>query len=148
MARNFWPIHKRSKDEELILRFLAFFYDADNYLSPMRLFLNNFMGKNRNLGLVTHKAARDLFTSTLYPIYEALGDRAFRLTKSINAAIFDSLMVAVAKNDVSGSKQIKKAYSRLLSSEDYLTSVAKATANPKNVENRMRLADQAVRASL
>ena len=36
---------KRMKDEELILRFIALFYDFENYEKPMNTFLSNFMGK-------------------------------------------------------------------------------------------------------
>jgi hypothetical protein len=144
----FGPIHKRSKDEELILRFLAFVYDSENYVSPMKLFLNNFMGKNRQLQMFGADEAYDVFLGTLLPIYEALGDRAFRITKSLNAAIFDSFMVAVARNGINNPKIIKDAYKRLLRSADYQTSVSKATANPRNVEDRMRLADEAVRAAI
>jgi hypothetical protein len=38
----------RLKDQELILRFFALFYDGDSYHEPMKEFLNEFMGRNRN----------------------------------------------------------------------------------------------------
>ena len=33
------------RDQELVLRFLAFYYDAENYKSPLVNFLNAFMGR-------------------------------------------------------------------------------------------------------
>jgi hypothetical protein len=42
--------HKRMKDVELVLRFLAFQHQSyQNYKSPMKRFLNNEMAKYRNL---------------------------------------------------------------------------------------------------
>lgn len=144
----FGPVHKRSKDVELILRFLAFVFDNKNYVSPMKLFLNKFMGKNRNLDIVDAGEAAALFQDTLSVIYEAEGDRAFRITRSLNAAIFDSFMTAVAINRVRDPKIVKKAYSSLMKSDAYIQYVSKATANEKNVEGRFSLAIEAVRASL
>lgn len=39
---------KRMRDQELLLRFLALLFDAENYQKPMKRFLNNFMGGHRN----------------------------------------------------------------------------------------------------
>jgi hypothetical protein len=42
--------HKRMKDVELVLRFLAFQHQSyQNYYQPMKRFLNNEMAKYRNL---------------------------------------------------------------------------------------------------
>ena len=144
----FGPVHRRSKDEELILRFFAFLHDYDNYVTPMKLFLNRFMGRNRHLEIVGAGEASAVFQDTLAAIYEALGDKAFRLTRSLNAAIYDSFMVAVAIHGVRDPKVIKEAYSSLMTSEDYLGLVSKATANEKNVEGRFSLAIQAIRAAI
>src|SRR5438045_2293474 len=144
----FGPIHRRSKDEELILRFFAFVFDYENYVSPMKLFLNKFMGKNRNLGLVGAGEAAALFQDTLTTIYDAEGDRAFRITRSLNAAIFDSFMTAVAINKVRDPKVVSKAYAKLMDSDAYIEFVSKATANEKNVAGRFSLAIEAVRGSI
>ena len=144
----FGPIHKRSKDEELILRFFAFVYDRDNYVSPMKLFLNNFMSVNRNLDVFDARTAKSLFQDTLTVIHEGIGEKAFRLTRSLNAAIFDSFMPAVAIERVRDPKVVERAYNALLSDNDYVRYVSKATANEKNVEGRLSLALQAVRAAV
>ena len=39
---------KRKKDEQLILRYMALFHDAQSYKKPMTKFLNEFMQKNKN----------------------------------------------------------------------------------------------------
>src|SRR5262249_49135718 len=43
----FGPVNLRMRDQELILRFLAMFYEHDRYFWPLKTFLNTFMGKNR-----------------------------------------------------------------------------------------------------
>jgi hypothetical protein len=143
----FGPIHKRSKDEELILRFLAFLYDEQSYVSPMKLFLNNFMGANQNLSeSVAEKAGSD-FVTTIARIVDAVGPQAFRISRSLNAAIFDSFAVAVARKPDKSSASIGEAYESLLRDPEYIELVSKATANERNVEGRFALAQQALDAT-
>lgn len=143
----FGPVHKRSKDEELILRFFAFLYDEENYVSPMKLFLNNFMGKNRDMIGLSQSAASDIFVSTLERILDAVGPRAFRISRSLNAAIFDSFAVAVARAPHADRDNIANAYGRLMQDANYLRLVSKATANEKNVEGRFAEAHKAINAA-
>lgn len=143
----FGPPHRRSKDEELILRFLAFYYNPDGYVSPMKLYLNNFMGENKEWDSFSRNEAGEIFESTLTRIYKALGERAFRIRKSLNAAIFDSFAIAVARAPRLSTHSIEVGYARLMKDENYLRLVSKATANPKNVEGRFQAAASALRAS-
>ena len=39
----------RLKDQELILRFFALYHEGERYQESMKEFLNNFMGKNKDL---------------------------------------------------------------------------------------------------
>jgi hypothetical protein len=145
--RLFGPVHRRSKDEELILRFLAFYYNADGYISPMKLYLNRFMGGNRNLENFGAEDASEVFQSTLARIHKAIGDRAFRIRKSLNAAIFDSFAVAVARMPRLSSAAIEKGYALMMRNDEYLRLISKATANPKNVEGRFNVAASALRVA-
>lgn len=143
----FGPIHKRSKDEELILRFLAFLYDEESYVSPMKLFLNRFMGTHQNLREdVAEKASHD-FISTVERILNAVGPQAFRISRSLNAAIFDSFSVNVARMPDKSPASIGSAYDTLMNDPEYLDLVSKATANERNVEGRFALAYQALNAT-
>lgn len=143
----FGPIHKRSKDEELILRFFAFQFDSENYVTPMKLFLNNFMEKNRNMNVFNHNVGSRLFVGTMERISRSIGDRAFRISRSLNAAIFDSFSAAVANNPEKNDESISRAYQQLMADESYLTLVSKATANERNVKGRFDLAEKVVRAT-
>ncbi len=57
--------NNRLKDQELILRFLALFFDKDKYQRPMGDFLNAFSRKHRKAPGDFLKQARILFTDTI-----------------------------------------------------------------------------------
>src|SRR5581483_11059526 len=80
------PINKLMRDQELILRFLAFYFDADRYSRPMKGFLNTFMGRNKHLTTISADDMRAAFSRTINIVHEAIGKRAFRLARVLNAA--------------------------------------------------------------
>lgn len=141
----FGRIHRRSKDEELILRFLAFLFDETEYTSPMKLFLNNFMAKNQDLSLISKRKCTQSFVSMIEAVHQTLGPKAFRIGRSLNAAVFDSFGTAIARHNIESPKVIERAYSKLLADEKYIELVSKATANERNVAGRLLMADQAIR---
>lgn len=59
------PISPRMRGQELILRFLALYFNATNYKKPMKEFLNNYMGKNRNLSLQSEGDISKSFASAV-----------------------------------------------------------------------------------
>jgi hypothetical protein len=137
----------RLKDQELILRFFALFFNGESYQEPMKEFLNSFIGENRDLRLRLKSATqlRDLFRRTCDALLEFIGDRAFRLERVVNAAVLDSVMVGVAKRlenrgPIRSGEELYKAYERLLSNEGYLESVVKSTGDEANVKKRLKVA--------
>jgi len=135
----------RSKDQELILRFFALFYKGENYQEPMKEFLNEYMGENRDLQLKSANQLRDLFGKTCDVILDCIGSKAFRLERVVNAAVLDSIMVGVARRLQSGRRirekeRLQEAYESLLKNEDYHDAVVKSTGDESNVKNRLRLA--------
>ena len=131
------------KDEELVLRFLALNFDRGNYASPMNEFLNNFAGKAQRTGKPPLSQCKDIFEEAIDTIYQALGDKAFRPERAINAAVFDSVMVGLAARLQSGKgtshEQVSRDYVRLLTNPKYTELVSRATANEKNVSARISL---------
>ena len=133
------------KDEELILRFLALFFDRNLYKRPMREFLNRFTLKIRTKkdGAPSIERCRELFEETISAAHSALGKRAFRIEKALNAAVFDSVMVGIAelmqKMPVPDSKNIQEVCSRLLDNQRYSELVSSSTADEKNVEDRINV---------
>lgn len=133
----------RLKDEELILRFLALFYWGDQYEKPMSDFLSRFAAKHRQIKPSDAKSWTDVFTSTIELIATSLEKSAFRPERSLNAAVFDSVMVGLAKRLQTSKPQeseFKAAYSKLLSNPDYQKLTSSSTADKANVETRIKMA--------
>lgn len=135
------------RDQELILRFLALFFASDSYSRPMKGFLNTFMGRNRDLNRISRDKITRTFKSAIQVIHDSIGDRAFRLARVLNAAVFDAVMVGVARRLSSGPLkdygQLKLRYSELLGNRAFLAVAAKATADEESVGKRLALATSA-----
>jgi len=95
---------KTLKDEELILRFLALFHFSSEYTKPMKEFLNDSMEKLILRGQDKVGELKKLFVETVDYIQASLGDKAFRIERAINAAVYDSIMVGTAKRLQAGYK--------------------------------------------
>ncbi len=134
--------HKRKRDEELILRFFALYYDYAEYGSSMVGFLNEFMKRNQTLSDERKQEFQYVFCSTTKTILEKLGERAFRLQTTLNAALLDSTMVGVAKRLEGGKiRECLTTYNtELLKDPEYLTSVTERTSRKERVNTRIKMA--------
>jgi hypothetical protein len=132
---------KRLKDQELILRFLAFRSRGDSYKAPMKEFLNEYTGWNIDLEKESGEELSVIFHATTKLIDEQFGDRAFRLVRAVNAAVMDSLMTVVAEGIESESlrpeDELAGAYNELLADPEYRSAVERATAREENVALRL-----------
>jgi hypothetical protein len=107
--------HTRMRDQELILRFLALYFYFGSYERPMSDFLNKYMGKNRELAYQPDNQIKETFQKTIDVISEAIGREAFRPKATFNAAVFDSVMVGVArrlnkKGEIKNLGRLKEHY--------------------------------------
>jgi hypothetical protein len=139
----------RLKDQEMILRFLSFFERAAEYKRPMKDFLNQFMAKYRNPSSADADRFGAVFKKTVGLVHDSVGPRAFRIGNTANAAVIDSLMVAIAERVTAGdfpsdASGLKEAYERLMDDEDYRDAVERATADEENVRVRLEKARAAV----
>lgn len=142
-AEIFGFSNDRFKSQELILRFLAFYYERSTYETPMSLFLNKFMSENREFGKYTQAAIHGLLFPALANVRNALGRRAFRVGGGINAAVFDSVMIGLVtrlKSDNLNSGEIREAYNSLLMDDKYLSAVRAGTAHKASIEARIQIA--------
>ena len=143
----FGNIHKRKRDEELILRFLALYFCLDKYASAssMKDFLNTFMYQNRNLKPCPKDEIRPLFENTVRTILNKIGPKAFKPTRAVNAAVLDSLMIGIARRLEAGSIEadIRPKYDDLLGMEAFQSSTAARTSTAENVRTRIQLATEA-----
>jgi len=138
---------KRLKDQELILRFLALFYNAAKYQRPMEKFLNDFMASHRRVKPDNAEEFRRVFTETIGMISTAIGRHAFRSKRALNAAIFDAVMVGVARRladgPIDGPKGLLRAYEGLLKKEAFQLTSTRSTADVDFVRRRLSLATNA-----
>lgn len=143
----FGKVNKRLKDEELILRFLALYFDAERYEKPMEEFLNNFASRNQSPGHEFLKTIETLFLSTIDVADKALGSKAFRVVRSINAAVFDSVMVGLARRlergEITDPGDLQKAYNELMKNESFLKATSKGTSDEAAVTLRLDLTRKA-----
>jgi hypothetical protein len=142
----FAAVNHRAKDEELIVRFLALYAEGGKYVAPMNTFLNAFSDK-MNKAPVTDLSKMELvFDSSIDLVAKSI-PRAFRLIRALNAAVFDSVMVGIAKRLAvpphPDPARIKAAYDDLLLNENYRQACERATANEENVRTRR---DAAIKA--
>jgi uncharacterized protein with ParB-like and HNH nuclease domain len=140
--------HGRMKDQELILRFFASYYNYEKYEKPMQEFLNKYMRKNRHLKIQPKMQLEYIFTKSIDIIYQCLGKEAFKPKKGLNSAVFDAVMVGVAKRlkkgDICDPKALKEKYEYLLSEEDFIAATSRGgTASENRVRNRITLAIKA-----
>ena len=141
----FGRVHSRQRDQELILRFLAFFFEEKLYKPPLSEFLTQFVGKNRNPQDDFLNRSTFVFSRTMDAFNCALEESIFRPERALNAAVFDSMSVALARrieSDMSAPspEDTKLAYHDLLRDAGYMEAVSHSTADEQSVKTRMTMA--------
>lgn len=146
----FGKVHKRMKDQELILRFLAMYFNGEEYQSPLTKFLNTYMGSNRHLEARSEEELRRAFESTMETIHKHLGANAFKPSQSngrFTAAVFDSVAVGVAKRlergEIQNAKALRTHYNSLFENEAYRESTFAGTAHTTVAKQRLTIAIEA-----
>lgn len=136
---------QRLKDQELILRFLALWNDRNQYSKPMVEFLNAFTQRNRNPEFPWLDEMSQIFKKTIDTFCKAK-EKPFRLreSRSVNAAVFDSMAVGLA-NRINSSgvpciSEVADAHDSLIEDEEYRQSVTRGTSDESSVEKRLRMA--------
>ena len=142
----FGKYSQRLKDEELVLRFLALLHRGTEYKKPLRDFLDDFLEYNRNLDQIPAETLQTEFTETIKCIHTAIGEKAFRAGTSLNAAIFDSVMIGVArrlkKGPILNGAELKQRYVELMESEAYRSAYERATSDDESVKRRIELSTE------
>ena len=144
----FGPVNKYMRDQELILRFFALYYNLTNYEKPMKEFLNKFMARNKSLDRnLTKEDFKSLFDSTIKSVRENLGDKVFRRSKAFNAAYFDATMIGyarrLARGPIDDKAGAQEAYNTLIKSRSFRKVSEEATTDEANVKKRIDLATKA-----
>ena len=138
---------RRLKDQELVLRYLALLTDSSEYSRPMTEFLNVFMAKNRGLEGLDAEELSDEFRSAVGMLARSVGSRVFRPVSVVNAAVFDSTMVGLTRRLRHGAIRdelaIGRAYTGLLSNQEFQEAYQRATSDDASVRNRLEIATEA-----
>jgi len=137
--------NKRMKDQELILRFWALYEDYEKYEDPMRGFLNGFYKKASSTTWAEKRGEFfRTFSKAIKTIRYELDRKAFRPERSINAAVFDSVMVGIAKRLDSGEIKnqggIETAYDNLMGDKKYRDACQEGTSKIVKVTTRISAA--------
>jgi hypothetical protein len=133
----------RLKDQELILRFLAMMERGDKYSRPMRDFLNDFTSDFSNPGEKELKRLTALFAEAIKGCWEAKGKSAFRPSRALNAAVFEAVMVGMARRIAATGgppPNATAAYDKLLADKQFRRACERATADEETVKTRQALA--------
>lgn len=138
---------KNMRDQELILRFFALYFNFNSYRAPLKEFLNDYMGANKNLELQSKHQLTKAFEESINLIHECLGKQAFRPDKALNAAVFDAIMIGIAKRlergDIRDCNTLKTKHQNLLENDSFVTAVTRSTADIERVSRRIKLATEA-----
>ncbi|MDZ4766201.1 MAG: DUF262 domain-containing protein [Chloroflexota bacterium] len=136
----------RAKDQELVLRFFALYFDRYTYSQPLDEFLNRFMMKHRNPDGQTLQRFRELFTRTIDFIYGCLHWEAFRPEGQLNAAVYDAVMIGIATaleehgHDELDCDDIQQQHHALLQKNDFKSAFKASTTDADKVASRIDLA--------
>ena len=130
-------LDSRMRDIELISRFLAL--TDSKYSKPMKKFITDFMSRNKRLA--DNEKYKQLFLGTIKAVYEKLGTKPFHISRGINAAVYDSVMVAFSKHSYC-PPDIVLRFNNLIEREDFLEKVSASTTDEDTVRERIEIAEK------
>lgn len=132
----------RQKDRELLLRFFALHFDLAAYERPLKMFLSNFMRKNRHLELYTSAALDAIFKPTMALANKQLGPKAFRPQRALNASVTDAILAGTAKRIAQGpitdGLAYKHAVESILADPDFADLYSVGTTSKDKVLSRIQ----------
>lgn len=141
------PHNDRLKEEELILRFFSLYFGMNHYKKPMKDFLNKSMSANRNLEVRSNEMLTRLFVNTISAVGNILGSSAFKIQRGIHTAVFDSVMIGIAKRlekgPINNYSALQQSYLELLQNERYLKQINTGTSDEVSTMTRIKLAIEA-----
>lgn len=138
----------RQKDRELLLRFFALFLDIEGYERPMKLFLTNFMRKNKSLQVYPAERLDAIFKPTVALANGALGRDMFRPQRALNASVADAILVGLArrlaKGPVNDKVHLRQAIESVVKSQGFIDLYSVGTTNRDKVVNRINAIEQGI----
>ena len=131
----------RMKEQEMVLRFFALYFKHAEYKKGLKHLLNSFMYVNKDLQLYNKELLTRLFVDSISLIVEAKGSEAFRRGTAVNAALFDSVMIGVAKRLEESAMTVEECrlkYDELMEDATYIENATYSTADEKPLKERIK----------
>jgi uncharacterized protein with ParB-like and HNH nuclease domain len=132
----------RLKDIELILRFIALQNNYNKYEKPLKEFLSKFMRDHKKGDDKFLIPTKLIFEKTCDAISANLKPKPFNFTKSINPALFDSIMVAFSKHLDDIPSDIKERYTILINTQQFKDDCRDATTDVNVLKRRFEKAEE------
>jgi hypothetical protein len=138
----------RLRDQELILRIIALYTSSDDYFRLQKKFLNEFLGKHRNLQMLNKSRIGDLFNSSARALLVASGRSALRRyrTGQVNAALTEALFVGLMRRLNAGRPisidETERSLAGLATDQELTNSISGSTATEEYVRKRISVATE------
>ena len=136
---------KNRKDQELILRFLAFYFEGNDYKPSLKEFLNQYMRQNRHLGRQSKEQIIKAFIPTIELLHKCLGNKAFKPQKLLIPTYFEAVMVVTARRleqgNIQNFEQLEERYKSLIEDEGFsgVSQKIRNLTSEDNVRKRLEI---------
>lgn len=142
---------RRLRDQELILRIVALYLSPATYKRPLKKYLNDFVADHRELQNLPVDTLRHRIESAARLLRTGPGPTALRLGKGqVNAALTEAVFVGLMKRLDTGAptaEGIEAALGAMLTSDGFISSVSRATADEESVRTRLSVSTHAFASS-
>lgn len=139
----------RVRDQELVLRILALYTDSGKYHRPLKKFLNDFVGRNRDLRNTRVRGAAKLFERSAELLNAGPGKSALRYQSGqVNAALAEAIFVGLMRRLASKERAptatvVSRTVNKLNSAKAMTAAISGSTATEEYVRTRLDLATEA-----
>lgn len=144
---------ERLSDQELILRFFAFYFKLPAYKPPLYKFLNEFMRQHRKIKAEDIDIFISIFTNTINNVFSVFGENSFKriirdgeqlqIDKNINKSLFDLQMFVCSrlspKECTEKSKEIIDSFRDLMFDTEFTDLITRSTDHRTRVIKRINL---------
>jgi hypothetical protein len=133
-------------DQELVLRFFAFYKNAENVNENMEKFLNYFMEKTVKNASFEYDVYESLIMRVLELIYKIEDNKIFRNERNLFVpAYFEGILIGVAQNIETYAENLellKSKITQLKSDNDFKRYSGTASNSRSRIRNRLKRVDE------
>jgi Protein of unknown function DUF262 len=133
-------------DQELVLRFFAFYKNAESVNENMEKFLNNFMEKTVENANFDYDVYESLIMRVLELIYKIEDNKIFRNERNLFVpAYFEGILIGVAQNIETYAENLellKSKITQLKSDNDFKRYSGTASNSRSRIRNRLKRVDE------